>query len=235
MRHYLFLLRHNKHSFTLIELILALGIFSIISLSLYGSFWTGMKIHQRSQNNTDVVFQIIRALKEISQEMEKAVYFSSETFKAFEGLSQEIIFLVPSSQGLQQIRYFLMPAEDTPIYQLIFKEQETFGHTQTFLDASRETRFALMREESALTAQSSKEQEVLSLDIASGGLKFYYAYIDIEKDPPTIEWKDAWEQEYLPAGIKIQLTFLDPQSALNRRDIERFVYLPTGFWGQVEK
>ncbi len=235
MKRYLFLLRHNKHSFTLVELILALGIFSIISLSLYGSFWTGMKIHQRSQNNTDVVFQIIRVLNDMSQEMEGAVYFSSETFKAFEGLSHEMAFLKPSPRGLQRIRYFLIPAKETSIYQLVSHEQKTTGAAHDFLDSSGEERFALMREEYLIIAQNLKEQEVLSLDVASDGLNFLYAYIDIDRDTPTIEWKDAWEQEYLPAGIQVQLTFLDPQATPSRRNIERAVYLPTGFWGQVEK
>lgn len=214
---------------------MALGIFSMISLSLYGSFWIGIKINQRSQNNTDIAFQIIRTLKDMSQEMERAVYYSSETLKAFEGLSDEITFLLPSPQGLQRVRYFLMPAADTQVYQLIFDGQENSRASQSSYDPIAETPFALMREESLLTEEGSKEQEVLSLDISSDGLNFFYAYIDTEQDPPTIEWENAWEQEYLPAGIKVQLNFLDPQVTKGRRDIERLVYLPTGFWGQVEK
>jgi len=234
--------RNSLKGFTLIEILVALGIFSVVVLSLYGSFWAGMKINKRAHQNDNVYRQIAFGLEEMTRDLEQSVSYDFSQFQqgvnAFEGSSAEISFLLPTEEGLKQVHYYLVAEDETFIHRVVIGEHYEKNVSFTVMNQSAPSRYALIREEKlfvdVLANFSSFGPEVVALGIAEGGLQFSYAFLQQEGDAAKIVWEDVWGKDYIPAGMKIKISFLNAEKKDGLQEIEKSVYIPTGFWGEDE-
>ena len=103
----------------------------------------------------------------------------------------------------------------------------------------------LIREESPLIdywqgkESSPEDREILSANIKEDGLKFFYAQqksASLNDQSPTdaasaapedMAWKGRWDQNGLPSGIRVRLSFQTPDS---QKTLELFedVFIPSG-------
>ncbi|MDP8266518.1 MAG: type II secretion system protein [Candidatus Aceula meridiana] len=235
-------LKENLKAFTLIEILIALGIFSVVILSLYSSFWAGMKINKRAHQNDNIYRQIALGLEEMAHELEQAASYdfsqSQEDAGAFYGTAGEISFLLPTAEGLKHIRYYLEAEEETSIHRIIVGESYQKNVSFTLTNQSSPSRYALIREENsfvdAMGDSFSSDPEVVTLGIAEEGLQFSYAFLKQEGDGVEIVWKDVWDENYIPAGVKLKVSFLNAENKNGFQEIEKNIYIPTGFWGEDE-
>ena len=78
------------------------------------------------------------------------------------------------------------------------------------------------------------EKEVLSQHVQEGSLRFSYAYRD-EKDPGgKIIWKDQWKETFNPAGVRVEIVFINPDNPSQPLTVQRDILIPTGSWGRQE-
>lgn len=230
--------RKTSYGFTLIEILLSLSIFSIVLLSLYGSFWAGMRINAQTQEGRYAYRSIAWVFQEMSNELQQAVaYTSDQGFSGFQGSSNEITFLFPSSEGLRQIRYFLKPQEQTLFHQRTLDQRPHLDLKDHWQDHQALSMHVLCREEElflkADTMSLGQDTEIVALGIVEGGFLLSYAYIDGQEEP-RIVWRDHWDEDFIPASIKVILKFNDLENADHIQTIEKIVYIPTGFWGEDE-
>ena len=116
-------MRKINSAFTLIELLLGLSIFSVVSLCLYASFSTGIHLSRRSEKNNKIYREIRWALEQMSLDLENAVFYDfSNSYPgklSFIGEDEKISFLLPSDEGLKVVSYYHMKPSESKIHQTL--------------------------------------------------------------------------------------------------------------------
>ncbi|MFA5059227.1 MAG: prepilin-type N-terminal cleavage/methylation domain-containing protein [Candidatus Omnitrophota bacterium] len=233
----------KKRSFTLIEMLLALSIFAIVALSLYSVFSSGIRLNKRS-NDVNAIYREMRwSLGRIAEDLENVVFYdfsgSYPDKTAFDGRSNEISFLAATSKGLKTVRYSAQPLGFGSVHQVIIGKHST--ENQKIVSQYQEeevARHAFVREELFFIddlrsgQEKNSTKEVLSSNLQENGLTFSFAYLQGEGESAKIFWNNSWDKPYIPSGIRVRLTFVNPRDPQETVAMEKEIYIPTGFLGQ---
>ncbi len=239
----------KRRGFSLIEAILALSIFSVLALCLYGTFSSGMMLNRRGETTDEVYRQMRWTMARVADELTSMVNYDFKNSKsemtACVGERDRIAFLLPTPQGLKIIRYQL----DSLAYGTVHKTVvgEHYSDMKSILVNYKETatNYALIREEEDFasyfgdvadnnSSPSGNGRSVLSANIKAGGLKFLYAYQQGEEENFKIVWKDKWDLPQIPRAVQVQISFVDPEDKNKERQLTQNIFIPTGTFG-VEK
>lgn len=209
-------------SFTIIELLIGLTIFSIIAVSLYSTFFSSTSVWKRSEDLNRVYQEARWSLDTMAKELHNTIVLNykgeSEDSFSFNGASDNISFLLATDTGIKRISYFLEEIKSNDDKIIFSLKRQELG----FIDS--------------LQTQNDSEQteEIFSNLVSEGGLNFSYAFQnEIEE---IIEWKDAWnESKNLPRGIKIALTLVDPRNPNSKIDFSKTIFIPTGMIGSEKE
>lgn len=197
----------DKKGVTLIELIVAVSIFAVISVAVYSTFAMGLSIWRRTQK-AQVMYQNIRlALDEMARDLQNAVvYFDSSQTTAinFEGEKDRISF------------YSLVDGyQTTPPYPQLRKISYTLG------DSGNLQRLEQVHQ----GADIAPETEEIASQVAN--LSFFYSYED--NGALGYEWRRDWEpNERIPESVRIELEL----NTGNKPVFSKYVFIPTGKKGQ---
>ncbi|MDD3374462.1 MAG: prepilin-type N-terminal cleavage/methylation domain-containing protein [Candidatus Omnitrophica bacterium] len=234
------LLRTEKKGFSLIEVLIALAIFSAIVVTLYSTFWSGIKIDQRLEDKT--YRQASWALEEMAKEFENAVKYdfsnSYPDINEFSGEKDRASFLLPTDQGLKVIQYYLEQPEEVFVHKVIIgkRSKKNVSVTESRQDASVQE--ILVREECSLVdfingTKADSLKEAVCFNVEEQGLEFLYAYLEASEDDSKLDWQDNWKNNYIPAGIKVNLKLVG-QKERDVLIVRRSIYIPAGRWGEEE-
>ena len=176
-----------RRAFTLVELLLALSIFSMVALCVYGTFWAGVRINQRSEGESAAYHQMRLALDLMSVDLENAVPYdftnSYPEKTAFTGTNDVVTFLLSTGKGLKVIRYYLDSPREGSVHKVVVGARYD-RNVDTLVDyRKQEVRLRdLMREEwdlpeyvSGVTAKDHAV-EVIATNIGENSLKLSYGY-----------------------------------------------------------
>ena len=233
----------KQQGFSLIELLLALGIFSLIALTLYSTFATGMGISKRSEKVDRVYREARWAIEKMARELENMASYNFRNSyperEDFIGESNQLTFLHPTDKGLKVIRFLTQNLEFGSVHKTVVGEHSdrNVSVVTDFKEQATGT-VALVREEKdfldSLSGETNvpKKTSVLSAKVAKEGLKFSYPYLGSSEDEEKIIWKDVWEHNYIPSAIRLEVTFVNPSSQEGLLPVERTVFIPTGKIGR---
>ncbi len=234
----------SEKAFTLLELLLGLAIFTVIATSLYSTLWHGIKINQRAEQSNSLYREARWAMERIGQDLEKMVFYnfvdSYEDKKAFEGDDEEITFIVAEENGLRVVRYHLGKPDFGSIHKTVVGSRSSrMGSIVVRSETTSDAKFLLREEMSFVeslesSSRKKEEAEILSIRVKKNGLKFFYAHQAGDKDNPEIKWKDEWEYEHLPFGIRVEMTFLKDNPDHDDLVLTRDILIPTGSLGEEE-
>jgi len=112
---------YTKHaaqeSFTFVELLIVVAIFSLLSLAVYTTFSSGIRIWRRIQDTSILQRRVFLGLERISQDLRQALDFSKI---GFSGKINEVGFPFLSAENeILRVSYFL---EEKTLY----RKQESF-------------------------------------------------------------------------------------------------------------
>lgn len=237
-------MRPSRFAFTLIEFLLGLSIFSIIALVLYQTFSSGLAINQRSERVNRIYKEVRWSLDKIAQDLENMIPYdfrnSYPNELAVWGDQDKIFFLAPSVEGIKRVGFFLQPLEAGSVYKTIIGRHHKGKESIVAHYEERVSLNALVREEKSFleSLQDTPTENVLT-DILCGhviekGLKFSYAYVEGQGENVTIVWKDEWGEWYIPSGVRIEMTFLNPENPKDTMSIRKDIFIPAGFLGQKD-
>ena len=190
----------TKRAFTLIELIIATAILSLIVVSIYSAFSVGIKAWRRGSEGEEV--QKVRiALLKMQKELRGSFFFSDAPF---EGTSSEIIF--PLS----------IPEENIEkIYIITYR-----------MDENKDTGARnLVREKRLFTENPQDEKEAIKEPVFPVRLiAFKYAY-KLEDGSNGFEWQDSWPetQNNIPSAVKISFQLDNSDEIYNKT-----IFIPQG-------
>ena len=241
-----------RRAFTLIELLLALSIFAVVAVCVYGTFWAGVKLNQRSEGETAAYHQIRLALDLMSVDLENAVpYDFTNSYPdkvAFAGEKDAVTFLLAAGKGLKVVRYYLASPQGGSVHKVIvgaahernvdavvdFREQEV-----VLRDLVREE-WDFPEYVSGVTGKDHAA-EVIASNVGENSLKFFYGYSvspaggeDAQPDD-TYEWRAEWTQGDIPLMVRIEMDFFLAGPAQRLITMRKDVFIPQGSWGKSEK
>ncbi len=192
--------RRKEQGFTLIELVVSLTIFSVISLSIYSSFAGGISVWRKAQEFSSVYQTARLLLDDIAMELKNAVKVSGTEFN---GGPRRLSFIT-----LRQASHGASARRDTQIAKVTF---------EVLRDPSASGYALFRRQASNLKVRGEAELMVGSLS----SLDFQYTYINSvgELQP----WAKVWKMnDELPLGVKITLNIGGTQ-------FTKMVFIPHGF------
>ena len=190
----------TRRAFTLIELIIAAAILSVVMVSVYSAFSVGIKAWRTGSEGQDLRKTRIALLK-IQKELRSSFFFSKAPFK---GGSSEIIFPIAVTE------------KDTKKIHIV-----TYSIS--------EDKKYIIRKQRLFTENSQAEEEAVEKRIFSArSIAFQYMYrLD---NPEGIDWEGDWPEtrQAVPSAVKISFeldngnelynkTIFIPQGALTAR------------------
>jgi type II secretory pathway component PulJ len=234
----------KNFGFSLLETLLGFLIFSIIMVVLYGTFFSGMKIEERSAGDSAIYHQVKMSFDAMGRELEEAAHFDFSSFpsglQSFAGTSSEISFLTPGKNGLRVVRYALKDRPKTRIHQTLIGEHYKKNIAATTITQSEgEQITCLMRSEEPFVDfvsennTSEENEEILFDNVRRDSLKISYAYLESKGERTYLVWQNVWDKEYVPSGIRLELTLTPASKDAPPIAVKKTIYIPTGFWGEA--
>lgn len=233
----------NKKAFTLLEVLLAISLISLVLAGVYSAFWGGISLSKRSEDSNRIFREIRWAVDTLSHDLENMVPYdfsgSYEDKAAFLGIDNRITFFVESPQGLKVVSYYLLQPENSSVYKVIIGKtykKNVSGVIRSEEQAER--REYLVREEQPLIdylsgeAVNPEDVEVISTYVAENGLRFSFGYSS--SDGHDMSYRSEWKNNYIPANVSIDFDFILPEETKKRLTIKREILIPAGFNGEAE-
>jgi type II secretion system protein J len=200
----------TRAGFTLLELLVSLSIFSIISLAVYSSFAGGIGAWRTAQEFS-TTFQTARLLlDDMARELKNAVSISETEFV---GERKKLSFLTvrqspystnqPANHKITRVTYELR------------RDQNSSGD-------------ALFRLEASDIDESQGSQEETELMVGSiSEFALQYTYKDGKGE--VLPWKDSWGlSDEIPLGVKMTLK-------IGETRFTKTVFIPHGYQEEEEK
>jgi len=223
-------------SFTIIELLLGMSIFSLIMLCVYGAFYSGVKMSHRSGKQQKIYREARFSFDLISRELENMAPFhyleDGEQQIVFVGDHDQITFVYPTEKGLKAVSYFLETPEKSSIHKVIIgkRYKKNVKVVSKYTQESSQIDF-LMRQEkdfSEYFSDGSKEsmlEEIIATKTVENGLRFFYGYLQSEESQEIV-WDEKWTESEIPMYVRLEMDFLlEDENVLT---LSRNVLIPTG-------
>lgn len=198
----------SRKSFTLIEVLLATAILSVIILSVYSAFNTGILAYKKIDSTFDSFQEARIILSKLESDLKNSFVYSEDS-SFFNGEASKLDFF-----NVSQIYY-----KD--------KEYSNVCRIKYELDGVSLKR-TLCSGFSALNESADIKPQEFSNNIKN--LDFEYAYIS-EGEKKDILWQDAWPKEEgqinrLPVAVKIKLSLLDAKMKQKVLEFAKTIVLP---------
>lgn len=200
----------TRAGFTLLELLVSLSIFSIISLAVYSSFAGGIGAWRMAQEFSTTYQTARLLLDDMARELKNAVSISETEFV---GERKKLSFLT-----VRQSPYSIGQPANHQITRVTYELQRD-------QDSSGD---ALFRLESSDLEKSKGRQEETELMVGSvSEFALQYTYKDGKGE--VLPWKDSWDlTDEIPLGVKMTLK-------IGETSFTKTVFIPHGYQEEEEK
>lgn len=211
-------MRNNNKAFTLMELLLAVLIFSVMALSLYAIFSSGLRVWRKQQEGFIYGHSTKLALDRMAKELRNAIKYSipttgevSEDTKnlRFIGENQKMSFITIAGGNIAKVTYLFEQGENQKgtLKRIIVLQKEGFK-------------------------EKNQKEEVAIRDLKDCLLKYAYKGAGEDSLPA---WGDSWGMETseaaskIPQGVQVILTF-EKGKGENKKDevIKKTIFIPAG-------
>lgn len=192
----------RKTGFTLIEILLALLIFTIITGSLYFSIHVGLECVKRGKANFEVFQELRICTRELQRDLRGLFYeplLELETFKGDESSFSVICYKV---SGLYKVSYY--PGENS-----FFRSIQKLFFART--------------KESEEVIQLSKDR---IYQLSSSLKKINFEYLNADGN-----WQNEWDvDKQYPGAVKVTFLFVDNEKV--EHEFQNIISIPTGrnYW-----
>lgn len=208
---------NHKKGLTLVEVLVVVTILSVLALSVYTVFKSGLDAWSRSEARLDIYQNARVILDQISRELVGAFVDGADA--KLEGATDTLTFITDFSDSIYKIKYYLVTDATDPQGRKILKRD--------YIDYSTTpgaTDYALTTYDASVEfVKYTKNAKIDSIN---------FQYVDVVSAPKAIDdWigaspikSDTWSAATLPAAVKIILTLKDENN--KSYVFEAIVYLP---------
>lgn len=215
--------------FTLLELLIAVTIFSITALALYSSFHAGMRILRRAQEVMKSHQDLRLAMNELSLDLRNSllcpIHKEEKEKPAVEEEEEEPVYFF-FGEGK---KFTFVTLRD--VYVSAGRLKSQICNVTYYLDGTETKRLIrIIKYQGRGFVTRPGEEEGLLADIED--MEVQYSYKGEEEDSPPL-WLNSWEQEEeVPLGVKIKFRL---KGLGTLRDFTKTVFIPVGALGVLEE
>jgi type II secretion system protein J len=234
----------RKEGFTLVELLLGLIIFSLVSVAVYSVFWGGIRLDYQSEVQNEVLREVRLAFDLLARELENMLFYdfsSSYPEKvSFQAKPGEIMLLSSENDELKVISYFLEDPNDSEIVGTVMGGRYAKNIKIETVEKEEAKEFYLVRTEQAFVDYLSdkppvdKKQEVIATHLKENGLRFSFGIADSEESE-EVTWSESWGFSYLPSYVKIEMDFILSGESGSVKTFSKKILIPVGFVGSRDE
>ncbi|MCX5669423.1 MAG: prepilin-type N-terminal cleavage/methylation domain-containing protein [Candidatus Omnitrophica bacterium] len=162
--------------FTLVELLIAVAIFSVVSIAIYATFSSGAAVLRRVKDTDLTQQRILLKTERFSRELREQPACRK---RLFQGDKTRISFCANIDYFPYRLTYFFDSSANA------------FKRVADKLDE-------IIDEENNLNPEFHSPAVIFLPEVKE--VKFSYLYLDLNKN--AYLWTDQWEQDYLPFAVK---------------------------------
>jgi prepilin-type N-terminal cleavage/methylation domain-containing protein len=171
--------RLNLNAFTLVELLIAVSIFSVVSIAIYSTFSSGVSVLRRLKNIDFVQQMILLKTERFSRELRE---LSGCRKQLFQGTKTKISFPGNVSYIPCRITYYF-DSSSSCFMRVVDKLSQ------------------IITPDGKVDAQFKSEPLVFLSKIKE--VKFSYLNLDLIKN--QYNWTEEWPLDYLPVAVKVMV------------------------------
>jgi prepilin-type N-terminal cleavage/methylation domain-containing protein len=225
----------NKKAFTLLEVLLAVSITSIILVCVYTTFWSGMRINARSERDSKIYREVRWSFDLMKKDIGNMVFYDfSNSYPdkmPFLGKNDEMTFIEPSEDGLKVIRYYLSTQAQGKVHKVTIGQ--TYKNNVDMVIRSDEASYRkmfLIREEIPFVdflsnSTEGLKQEIISDQIRENSLSIQYGDIK-DKNASEVTWTQEWHAPNLPKEIKVTMDFIVGEKKARTLSLTKEIFVP---------
>lgn len=192
--------------FTIIELLLAAAILSMVALAILSTFGAGLRAFDRVQSFGGLHADVLLFLEGFERDVRNAFEFSPIKFK---GDSQAMSFASVGTNLDEEGGEFIVLAKKS--YYFDDSQKALVGEEKDYV----QTASAIIR-----------SQRIGSIKAVQFQYYFYRKETQDGEEKSEYGWQETWaDEEAIPKGVKIQLTFEDGGKEVS---LARTVFIPSG-------
>lgn len=171
----------SPRAFSLVELLIAVGIFSVVSIAIYSTFFTGSAVLRRI-NNLDLAQQrILLKTERLSRQLRQQ---PASRKQLFQGDKTKISFCANIDYFPSRLTYY-------------------FDSASLTLKMAVDRLDDIIDEEGKLDPQLHSPAKIYLTKVKEAS--FSYLYLDLSKN--SYLWKQEWKEDFLPLAVKFIITF----------------------------
>lgn len=193
----------NKRAFTLAELLIASLVLTVVMVTIYASFRTGLFGYRNIEETINTYQAARQILERLNLDLRNSFAYSGEDAK-FKGTVSELSFMSLADTFSQD------------------KITQSYSFVSYSLNGAKLTR-SCRKDKDSLNEKSETQPEEMPSDI--GKLEFSYG---VAGDDGALKFQDSWaaedapqEKKKLPAAVKVKLTLRNKM----QEEFERTIYL----------
>jgi type II secretory pathway component PulJ len=226
----------ERAGFTLVEVLLGLGICAIIGASVNNLFFSGIKLDDKLRRAHDNYLELLIADQVLTRDLENAVSLSMnpeyKDLKIFDGQQKELSFLTVTPAGIRRVRYFSGTVDWGNVTKVIIGKKVSRLSNTSFSKGPLPIEF-LLRQESSLAQWANQSDSKPATQIVSAGLKkdtFRCSYVPFTKDlnisgSKGLDYTDNWDGQGLPMSVACTFTLYDRQGPKAERIFKKEFFL----------
>ncbi|MCX5698127.1 MAG: prepilin-type N-terminal cleavage/methylation domain-containing protein [Candidatus Omnitrophica bacterium] len=166
----------SRKAFTLVELLIAVGIFSVVSIAIYSTFSSGAAVLRRIKNTDLTQQRILLKTERLSRELRQQPACRKQLFQ---GDKTKISFCANLDNFPHRLTYY-------------------FDSSALALKRVADKLDAIIDEGGNLDPELHSPAVIFLPKVKEAS--FSYLYLDLTKD--AYLWTDQWQQDYLPLAVK---------------------------------
>ena len=254
----------EETGFTIIEFLLAFGIFAVIAVSLYATFFNGVRLDKKAQVLESFFHDIRCSLDAVALDVENMLPYrfgavvtsgvkirygevkdlawgkdasqDNEEERAFSGDDKSFSLLLSTDTGIKRVRYYLATPQEVSVHTEGVARGTVRGLSWGDKNDSEEKISLFVREELPFGEPKTDDPENGSdVEVLSKKVLEHGLKITYATlEEDKLVWKDEWRENFFPLGIRLTLTMVDPEDASSSVVVEKNILVPMGIWGQKE-
>jgi len=170
----------KTRAFTLVELLISVAIFSVISIAIYSTFSSGLKVLRKTKTIDFVRQKVLLKEERFARELRESLPCRKELFS---GKAAKISFSGTQNYLPCRITYYF----DQPTQSLV-REIDKLSD--------------IIAAEGELNAELKPQRSIFLSKVENA--RFSYLSLDLKKNDYI--WKEEWKQKYLPVAVKLIIT-----------------------------
>ena len=171
--------RPRAKAFSLVELLISVSIFAVVSVAIYSTFSSGLTVLRRSKNIDLAQQKFLLKIEKFSRDLRQTPTFNKQLFS---GTKDKLSFAGIINEMPSRLTYYY----DNSSAAFMYNADELSN---------------IIDEKGAIDPKLKSKSAVFINKVKEA--KFSYLLLDLKKN--NYEWLEEWKEKYLPLALKLNI------------------------------